>query len=483
MELLKNRNIIFSIALLFMGLNTYFIIKDNFIFSAFPIILLLLYIGLFHIRTAFLLVIFFTPLSINIEEFTDIDLGLFLPTEPLLFGLMLLAIFKQTLSPSLPKSFWKNPIVISVGFYLFWTLITTITSVLPIVSAKFLLMKLWYLIPIFFIGHNFFQEKSAIAKLLWSYTLSMTGVIIFTLIKHYGYSFAEREGHWVMFPFFKDHTIYGSSVVINLFFILGLLSYKRHKLYIYLVLILMTAITVIGLYFSYTRAAWLSVIFALGVWLLIRFRIKFRYLLVILLLIISVLVSSWHEIEIALSKNKYEHTTTNFEERIQSSANFTSDASNLERINRWEAAYLMYQEKPIFGFGPATYAFEYAPYQRPENLTIISTNFGDNGNAHSEFLGPLAEMGLIGMLAIIFFVTSLFTIGIKLLINLKRNFPEEKDLYYLILALVLANSSYFFHGLINNYLDTDKASIPIYCSAIIFIVFQQKFQKKKIADK
>jgi len=45
-----------------------------------------------------------------------------------------------------------------------------------------------------------------------------------------------------------------------------------------------------------------------------------------------------------------------------------------------------------------TYQFQYAPFfSLLQDLTIISTNSGDVGNAHSELIiGPLAEMGLFG---------------------------------------------------------------------------------------
>ena len=90
--------------------------------------------------------------------------------------------------------------------------------------------------------------------------------------------------------------------------------------------------------------------------------------------------------------------TEDFNERIESISNVSSDASNLERFNRWNSAIRMFQERPIQGWGPGTYAFCYAPFQDSKDLTIISTNFGDGGNAHSEYLGPLAEQGLFGML-------------------------------------------------------------------------------------
>ncbi|RFC54648.1 O-antigen ligase family protein [Brumimicrobium aurantiacum] len=452
--------------------------NDNYFFNALPLVLIIAYLGFFHTSTAFLLVAFCTPLSVNLEEFTDGKIGLFLPTEPILFGLMLLVIMKELKKPSIGKAFWMHPITLSIGFYLMWVFMTSITSSNPLVSFKFLLMKLWYIIPILMIGFKIFEEKKNIVRFLWCYTIAMAIVISYTLIRHWGYSFGEKEGHWVMSPFFKDHTIYGASIAISLIFNIGLYFYKKHSIQAQVLLIILFIITLLGLYFSYTRGAWLSVVFALAVWAFIKYKIKFKYLLGVGISLLLIVLVSWTQIEIALAKNKHEHTTTNFDERLQSAANISSDASNLERLNRWGAAWNMFLERPVFGFGPATYAFEYAPYQDPENLTIISTNFGNQGNAHSEYLGPLAEMGLIGTLSVLAFVAALFYCGIMLLIHLKRYTPEDKEMYIIILCLILAMSTYFFHGLLNNYLDTDKASIPVYGVSAIIIAQSLRLKQK-----
>jgi O-antigen ligase len=291
-------------------------------------------------------------------------------------------------------------------------------------------------------------------------------MIVYTLVRHAGYSFGEKEGHWVMEPFYKDHTIYGAGVAMQLFFLLGLFKAKKNSAIVQFVLITFLLITLVGLYFSYTRGAWLSVVVALFVWLFIKYKIKFKWLLFTGASVLLIIALSWTQIQFALEKNNSEHTTEEFSERIKSTTNITSDASNLERLNRWNAAWRMFQERPVFGFGPGTYAFEYAPFQDPENLTIISTNFGDGGNAHSEYLGPLAEMGVFGFLSVVIFVSVLFYTGITLYIRFPK---EEEELKTLLLFLILAASTYFFHGLLNNYLDTDKAAVPIYgiCAVII----------------
>lgn len=481
METLKRNGLLFGFVALFIGLNAYFMFQDNYFFNALPLVLIIAYIAIFHTHTTFLITALLTPLSVNLEGFTEGQIGLFLPTEPILFGLMLLIIFKELKSSIIDNSFWKHPLTLSVGFYIAWVFLTSITSTNPMVSFKFLLMKLWYIIPLMTIGFMVFEKKSNIVKFLWCYTIGMSIAIVYTLIRHSGYNFGEKEGHWVMWPFFKDHTIYGSSVAMSLFFIFGLIAYKKHSIQAQVILAIILVITLIGLYFSYTRGAWLSVVFAFGVWVLIKYKIKFKYVLGVGLAALSIIIISWSKIEMELAKNKHEHTTTNFDERLRSAANISSDASNLERLNRWGAAFNMFKEKPVFGFGPATYAFEYAPYQDPEKLTIISTNFGTQGNAHSEYLGPLAEMGLIGMLSVLVFVAILFYSGVMLLINIKRFTPEEKQMYTLILCVVLAMSTYFFHGLLNNYLDTDKASVPVYGAAAMIIAQQVRLKRKIIS--
>ena len=75
----------------------------------FPIVLLFIYLAIFETEKFFLSIAFLTPLSVNIEEYTD-SFGLFLPTEPLLFGLMIFFLFLQIRIPFLDKRIWKNHI-------------------------------------------------------------------------------------------------------------------------------------------------------------------------------------------------------------------------------------------------------------------------------------------------------------------------------------------------------------------------------------
>lgn len=475
----KKENIIFGLGVLYILLCLYFTWINMSILSMISIGLLAVFFAVFYTEYSFLALAFFTPISINIEEYTD-SFGLYLPTEPLLFGIMLLLLFQQLKSKIIDSNIFQNKLIWIVLTYIFWIFITSITSINPLVSFKFLLAKLWFIIPVLFFGTIVFRKFSNIKIFFWLYIFGMVIVMIYTVLIHASYNFGEKEGHWVMFPFFKDHTIYGCMVAFILPVLIGFLLSKKYSPINQLFIVVFVIINLIALYFSYTRAAWLSIFAAFGVWFLLLYKIKFKWILSFVVPLSLVLYLSWHEIQMELERNKSEHTTENFDERLQSATNVSTDASNLERLNRWSCAIDMFKERPLFGFGPGTYAFEYARFQRPENLTIISTNFGNGGNAHSEYLGPLAEMGLMGLIIMIALVIVIFYKGINLYIKWPK---EETENRRILLALNLALVTYFVHGIINNYFDSDKASIPIWAICACFIAQEIELNKKRVTLK
>jgi O-antigen ligase len=449
---------------LLMGLAFYF---DWLYLLSIPMLLAVLYVAIYHIDFLFQSIVFFTPLSVNIEEYTD-QFGLFLPTEPLLFGIMLLLVYYQLKAPIIDHGFFKHPLILMLLGYLAWLVICSVTSTHPLVSFKSLLSRLWFLIPILFFGPVLLSKKGAVPRFFWLLTIGTTLVIVYTLLNHASYGFGEKESHWVMSPFYKDHTIYGAAVALVFPFPVMLFLMKKQTPISTLILGVLFLIILLGLYFSYTRAAWLSVFGALVVSLLVFFKVRFTYVLALAIVAFGVLFWKQDSIQMELARNKTEHTTEAFDERLQSAANVTTDASNLERINRWSCALEMFKERPVFGFGPATYAFEYARFQEPENLTIISTNFGDMGNAHSEYLSALSETGLLGFVLFILFVGGVFY---YLLTFIQRARGVNHSFFIIGLGMLFSVSTYFIHAFLNNFLDTDKAAVPVYgMIAVLFLL-------------
>lgn len=479
MQFIRQNSWIIFWSLCYLTVASVFMWNKQEVLTLFPIGLIAVFVAVYYSNIAFLAIAFLTPLSINIEDYTD-SLGLYIPTEPLLFGFLLLFSFQQLYKNSIIKEVWNSPIVWAIIVYLIWIFMSSITSTQPIVSFKYLLARMWLIIPILFFGPIFFSKEKNRLLFIWLFCIGLCIVICYTVLNHAQYRFGEKESHWVMWPFFKDHTIYGATIAIATPLVVGLYFYKKHGALIQAILITLIAITLIGLYFSYTRAAWLSIIAAIGVMLLIHFKIKFQWIVTTLIVSGAIVWASWTQITHALERNKEEHTTENFMDRFKSAGNVSTDASNLERINRWYCAVDMFMEKPLTGFGPGTYAFEYARFQRPENLTIISTNFGDGGNAHSEYLGALSEMGIIGLLTFLAVVATIFYQSITLYIKWPK---ADKKNRVLIMSIILSLTTYFVHAFLNNYLDSDKAAVPIWgmCAIIIALQAELKSQQKTIA--
>ncbi|MBM77495.1 MAG: hypothetical protein CL846_03360 [Crocinitomicaceae bacterium] len=464
-------------SLVFIILNAILLVNEFYFLLPFPILLFILYLGVFRLDTLLLLIVFCTPLSFNFEDLSIGGIGFYFPTEPLLFILMLIFIGKSIL-----KNDWSkhsphllHPISIIIFFQLLWILITSISSEYPLVSFKFFLSRSWFVVPVYFFSILIFKKNlEKVYQFLLAFVIPLYFVLLITLFKHASMGFSEEAGHWVMWPFFKDHTSYGAIIALFIPIILGLITYYKNSFTVKFFLRAALVIFLIALYFSYTRAAWLSVVGALCVYILFYFKISFKWIVLLLSGVAIALLINSTELEYLLQKNNAEHTTENFSERLESMSNISSDASNLERLNRWNCAIKLFKERPILGWGPGTYSFVYAPYQDASDLTIISTNFGDGGNAHSEYLGPLAEQGILGMILMILMLIFFFYRASWLYIK-----TESQKLKGIIMMIILSLVTYFSHGVLNNYLDTDKASVPIWGMLAIFVAVDCYHSKTK----
>jgi putative inorganic carbon (hco3(-)) transporter len=458
---------------IFILLNSLLIVKEVYFGILIPVIIIVGLMYIFWLDKLLLFIVFLTPLAINIVD-SEIGFGVSIPTEPLLVGILLLFFLKTIFNGNYDRKILSHPVSWSIYLSLFWILITSITSELPLVSFKFLFARLWFVIPFYFLGIALFRDLKNISKFNWLYVLALTIVIFYTTYQHSKYGFAEEQGHWVMKPFYNDHTAYGGILAFFLPIMVGFsLNSSRSKTY-RLYAGIFSMILLIALYLSYSRAAWVSVASVVIIAVLIVFKIKLRWILTILITLVASFYTFQNEILHVLEKNKQD-SSENFIEHVQSIYNISSDASNLERINRWQSAFRMFNERPLLGWGPGTYQFIYAPFQRSSERTIISTNAGDLGNAHSEYIGPLSEQGLPGLIILLILLSTIIYTGIRVY-NRAKN--KEIKLYSLIIVLSLC--TYFVHGLLNNFLDTDKASIPFWGFFAMLVAMDLYHKDKEI---
>lgn len=447
--------LVYIFSFLFIAINSFLIAKEFYFLSLIPFALAIFYLALFDIEKLIWFIVFTTPISMNLEDLDFGGIGMYLPTEPLMFGVMILFFLKLIADKKFDSKIINHPVTLVISAQLFWILFTSITSEMPVVSLKFLLSRMWFVFCFYFIGTQLFYKLSNYKIFFWSYIIPLSGVIIYAVIRLATYSFDEKAAHWVMEPFFKDHTSYGAILAMFLPILFVFIN-KNEKSFIKFFSLLLLLVFLIGTVLSYTRAAWVSLVGAMVLFLIYRYKVKFKYLFTISSIALFLLLLNWNNIMMSLERNS-QSSSAELTEHVQSISNVSTDASNMERINRWGSAWRMFLERPIFGWGPGTYVFQYAPFQLSKDKTIISTNVGNNGNAHSEYIGPLSEQGLIGMLLVVILISVVFYRGSLLYHKLPKGQTKT-----VVLCTLLGLFTYVIHGFLNNYLDTDKASVPFW---------------------
>ncbi len=440
---------------------------------ALPFILGLILFSFFRPKYLFYTIVFMTPLSLNLEEVGMGNISFYLPTEPLLFGFSVLLILTHMYRAIFPKELISHPISRAIYFYIGWMLLTSITSVDPVVSLKFLVSRLWFIIPMYFAGATLFIHLQNARTFFMAYLVPFFGIVIYTLLRHSVLGFEEDPAHSVMEPFYRDHTQYGAIVAFFVPVTFGFFLDRKANLPQRILTGTFLAVLLFALVYTYSRAAWLSVFFAFVLWVIVQSKVQLKVIVAGSLILLIGMLLSYDQIMVELRKNKTD-SSENLVENVESITNISTDASNLERINRWNSVFAMTYERPLFGFGPGTYMFEYAPYQNARDLTIISTNFGDVGNAHSEYLGPLAESGVPGMLSVVLLVFFIFQTAYRTYHRL----PPGRTRHLLLFAS-LALVTYFSHGLLNNYLDSDKASVPVFGTMAIIAAIDVISRKRQ----
>lgn len=477
-------NIAYTTSALFLALSAYLIAIERFYITAFfPVALALIWMYVYRLDWVLLLIAFTTPIAISLSDM-DMGVSISLPTEPLLFGVLALAVLKWMFIGNYDRRIIQHPLTLAILFSLVWMFFTSVTSAFPMVSLKYFLSRFWFLVAFYFLGVPLFRNLKNIKAFNWMYIIPLLYVIGHATKVLAAHGFSEDVSHWAMSPFYNDHTAYGAILAMLLPFTVGTTLFRHYSFNYRVIAGVVSVVILIALFLSNSRAAWLSIVGALGVLLIIKLNIKFRYVFLTLLILVGIFFSLRNQIIDYMEDNKQD-SSGEFTEHIQSMYNISTDASNLERINRWNSALRMFEARPLVGWGPGTYQFVYAPFQRSDEKTIISTNFGDMGNSHSEYLGPLSESGVLGLVYVLLIVFIGLNRGLRIY---QRSDNPEVRLFAMIALLGL--TTYWIHGFLNIFLDTDKLSVPVWAYFAIIVALdiyhsdnkKEQKEQKEITD-
>jgi len=416
------RTLLWGILISFVALNSIMLALEVFYVPLVPVILLFLALAIVAVDKFLLVIVFFVPVSVPLSRLVEgLSIDMYLPTEPLLAGLLLLYVVKYIIGDRIDLKVLRHPVTLAIYFHLAWLFIASLTSTDLLVSFKMLASRLWFIVGFYLLATQLFRQEKRMHTYVWMFAIAFTGVIIYALINHAQYGLDNQVmAHKAASPFYKDHTSYGASLGFLLPVLVGLFLFiKREDINTRFLMVLLILLFVFATVVSYTRATWVSILASLGFWAILKLKIRFEIVLVGAAILVGLFFSVRTELMVQLEQNRVE-SSGEITEHVQSISNITTDQSNLERLNRWSCALRMWKEKPFFGFGPGTYQFEYGRYQRSYEKTRISTDFGTMGNAHSEYLGPLAETGVFGLLSILLVIGSTLYTGIRVYFTSKK---------------------------------------------------------------
>lgn len=463
------------LSLLFIAVNSFYTYQQSIILSLIPVLLLVGMWVFFAPEKLFYGLAFLVPLSVSLRRIVPgLSFDFWFPTEPMLVFLLLMIILKSLKENYFQKELLKHPVFISMLFYLGWLLISVIPSEMPIVSLKYFLVRFWFIGIFFYLGYFLFKQNTKNINLFLSLFIAGLGIVaIFSIAKQSAVGLlSHRSAYNSSAPFFIDHTSYGAAIAFAVPLI-GAIAFNAKRGIPKILGWIFTVFFILALILSYSRAAWLSLILAIMVWFFIRFRIKLRTIVVASALLTALFFTFQDEIKWRLERNTTD-SSGDLAEHVKSMYNIKSDASNLERINRWDAAWDMFSERPLFGWGPGTYQFVYAPFQKSYYKTIISTNFGNWGNAHSEYLGLMSEAGLPSVLAFISIWVFALLSGFKLI----KKPSISREHRNITIACLMGLITYISHAFLNNFLDMDKIAAPFWGSMAIILALEYHYKKQ-----
>lgn len=448
-------------------------------YNMLPLACFILYFAMFHLQKLVFLLAFCTPLAISLKELGLTDgPDLSLPSEPLMAGIMLMYLLNALNTRISDPKFLRHPVSMIIWVQLSWMFVTTCTSSDFVVSIKYLISRLWFIFSCYIIIPHLFQDRRNIINFMFAYCSAFTIVIFYTIVRHAAYNFNFKASDWIVSPFYNDHTAYGAALAMFIPVLLSFVFLKSLPRYQRIIALSLFFLFILSLILSYARAGWLSLAVVLGMYVTFLLKIRFRALLTSLIVFGGLFLIFRTDILMFMSRNNTD-SDGGFENNVESVSNISTDASNLERLNRWSCAIRMWEDKPFLGWGPGTYMFKYAPYQLSYELTIISTNFGTNGNAHSEYLGPLSEQGIFGMLIVIVLLLYVTSFGYRLVYTI-----ADKEDRILCIGIFLGIMTYFVHGFFNNFLDTDKLSLPFWAFLAALVTFDLYYVKgRNVSEK
>lgn len=440
------------------------VVSDFYLLMGLPLFFLLIFLTVVDFKKIYFLLLFCIPLST--EFYLPNGLGTDLPTEPLMIGLTLvyLLYFLSKKNKAAGQSILFHPLSLLLLLHISWIYFTTFTSSLLWVSVKFSLAKTWYLIVFFFLSALLLKKERDYKSFFWIIFLPLLITVIITIIRHAAIGFSFELVHTVFHPFHRNHVSYAALLALFLPFIWFARKWYKPNSLSYALIIFAIPIFLVGIYYSFTRAAYVAVILIIGAYFVFHLRlIKYAILgaTVVLILGLAYLVNDNKYLELAPEYNK-TISHTEFDNLLEATYK-GEDISTMERLFRWVAGFNMVGDQPLVGFGPGNFTNFYQQYTVKSFKTYVSRN-EDRSGIHSYYLMTAVEQGIPGAIFYLILCFATLIIGERIYHQTKN--PIRKPF---VMAALLCLVVIHAFQIINDMLETDKMG-PFFFICIAILV-------------
>ncbi len=414
-----------------------------------PVVLAFAFIAVNDIKPVFYLLLFTLPLS------TEVTLGSFgtdLPSEPLMVLLMFMYILQVLLHPKLLEGkFFTHPIIVLLLLHYSWIFFTAINSYNVIVSIKFFLAKTWYIITFMLLTPAIINSVDRMKYFFWLIFIPLTLAAIQAIVRYSFLGFDFEFVNETMPPFFRNHVSYGAMLTSFFPFVFLARTWYAKGSFLRIMLGLSIVFYLVAIYLSYTRMCYIALVVAAAAYIVIKLKLM-RWALAAAIVVVGLALGHFIKDNNYLRLSpEFEKTIThdNFEDLLEATVSM-EDASSMERLYRWVAAFYMYNESPVMGHGPGNFYPYYKKYTVSEFTTYLSDN-DEQSTVHNYFLLLLVEQGIIGVMLFILFAIILFVYSEQLYHRCK-NMPHRN----IILACTLSLVTAFVNLMFNDMIEADK---------------------------
>jgi len=413
-----------------------------------------------------LLSLLWITLPVSFEYSFSDQLGTDLPDEPLMLGITVLAfcclVYQNRVFPSL---YWKHPLLICFMCWLGWMFVPILLSETPLRSLKFLLAKTWYVGAFFLAPLIWLRSRERLIHFLYCLFIPLFVLALITLVRHAGEGFSFSSVSEVVQPYFRNHVVY-SAMLMTLLPVLLLVRQQANRKWGWNLAI---ALVCGALYFSFARGAWLALIVGLIAYLLLRIRLLLYGYVMVLLLLISVFI--WLKQDNRYLQYAPDYKTTIFHPEFSEHWQATyqgKDVSTVERFYRWIAGFRMIEEKPIAGFGPASFYSTYRPYTVPAYRTWVSNN-PHKSTIHNYFLLTAVEQGIPGLLLFLLLFGAILYYAERIYHTHQANWKRQMAAGIGVIVVMLGVVNFW-----SDLIETDKIGSLFFLSISLLLILDRE---------